>query len=138
MSLALSVGGVRASIRRFSAKPPSPESRTHRFVAMSCLVSGVVLPFIPPALESSREKKFPSHQGKQYVLPVVRFVVVQCPWLNVSIDTLLSASTRASTVRYYHVVAVFGFHNYYSRCPSSRSTYLGLRLLNNPSITHCG
>lgn len=47
---------ARPSIRHFSARRPRPDSRASRAVAMSCLVSGVVLPFVPPALESSRQK----------------------------------------------------------------------------------
>ena len=69
MSLTLLVGGARASVRHFSAKPPAPESRANRLLVLACLASGIVLPFIPPALESSREKKFPSNQGKQYAYP---------------------------------------------------------------------
>jgi hypothetical protein len=67
MSLALAGRGLRATMRLFSTKPPRPETRTERFVAVSCIISGVVLPFIPPALESSRERKYPTHQGHQYV-----------------------------------------------------------------------
>ncbi|KAJ5831994.1 hypothetical protein N7474_000305 [Penicillium riverlandense] len=54
---------ARPSIRHFSAHRPRPDSRAARAVAMSCLVSGVVLPFVPPALESSREKNsgYPNH-----------------------------------------------------------------------------
>ncbi|KAJ5191569.1 uncharacterized protein N7498_010554 [Penicillium cinerascens] len=48
---------VRPSIRHFSAHRPRPDSRASRAVALSCLVSGVVLPFVPPALESSRQRK---------------------------------------------------------------------------------
>ncbi|KAJ5104660.1 hypothetical protein NUU61_002007 [Penicillium alfredii] len=47
---------ARPSIRRFSAHRPRPDTRAARAVTMSCLVSGVVLPFVPPALESSRQK----------------------------------------------------------------------------------
>lgn len=47
---------ARPSIRHFSAHRPRPDSRAARAVAMSCLVSGVVLPFVPPALESSRQR----------------------------------------------------------------------------------
>ncbi|KAL2220282.1 hypothetical protein M432DRAFT_638434 [Thermoascus aurantiacus ATCC 26904] len=54
---------VRPSVRYFSARRPRPDSRTSRFVTMSCIVSAVVLPFIPPAIESSREKSqgYPNH-----------------------------------------------------------------------------
>ncbi|KAL1998050.1 hypothetical protein VTN02DRAFT_123 [Thermoascus thermophilus] len=54
---------VRPSVRYFSARRPRPDSRTLRFVAMSCIVSAVVLPFVPPAIESSREKSlgYPNH-----------------------------------------------------------------------------
>lgn len=48
---------ARASIRHFSAHRPPQESRVARAVAMSCIVCGVVLPFIPPAIVSSRERK---------------------------------------------------------------------------------
>ncbi|KAJ5148904.1 hypothetical protein N7448_000482 [Penicillium atrosanguineum] len=48
---------ARPSIRHFSAHRPRPDSRAARAVAMSCLVTGVVLPFVPPALESSRQRK---------------------------------------------------------------------------------
>jgi hypothetical protein len=47
---------ARPSIRHFSAHRPRPDSRAARAVALSCMVSGVVLPFVPPALESSRQR----------------------------------------------------------------------------------
>jgi len=47
---------AQSSIRHFSAHRRRPDSRTARVVAMSYLISGVVLPFIPPAIESSRQK----------------------------------------------------------------------------------
>ncbi|KAL1989280.1 hypothetical protein VTN96DRAFT_42 [Rasamsonia emersonii] len=63
MSTAIAAQLARHSVRHFSAHRPRPDSRTSRFVAMSCIVSAVVLPFIPPALESSREKSlgYPNH-----------------------------------------------------------------------------
>ncbi|EFR01200.1 hypothetical protein MGYG_09044 [Nannizzia gypsea CBS 118893] len=48
---------LRTSLRRFSAQAPRPETRAQRYLAASCIVSGVLLPFIPPALESSRRRK---------------------------------------------------------------------------------
>ena len=62
---------LRASARQFSARAPKPETKVHRFVAMSCMVSGVVVPFIPPALESSREKKLGNPHVSEYVLNVL-------------------------------------------------------------------
>ncbi|PWY79647.1 hypothetical protein BO70DRAFT_293501 [Aspergillus heteromorphus CBS 117.55] len=61
MSAALQL--VRPTIRHFSVRRPQPDSRTSRFIASSCLFSAVVLPFVPPALESSREKHngYPNH-----------------------------------------------------------------------------
>ncbi|KAK1144359.1 hypothetical protein N8T08_005512 [Aspergillus melleus] len=58
---------VRPTIRHFSVHRPRPDTRASRFVAMSCLVSAVVVPFIPPALESSREKNlgYPNHNKPQ-------------------------------------------------------------------------
>ncbi|KAJ5941562.1 hypothetical protein N7516_001730 [Penicillium verrucosum] len=47
---------ARPSIRHFSAHRPRPDSRVARAIAMGCIVSGVVLPFVPPALESSRQR----------------------------------------------------------------------------------
>ncbi|EAW24307.1 uncharacterized protein NFIA_038810 [Aspergillus fischeri NRRL 181] len=47
---------IRPAIRHFSVRRPPPDTRTSRFVASSCLVSAVLLPFVPPALESFREK----------------------------------------------------------------------------------
>ncbi|PWY86445.1 hypothetical protein BO94DRAFT_535601 [Aspergillus sclerotioniger CBS 115572] len=54
---------VRPTIRHFSVHRPRPDSRTARFITGSCLISAVVLPFVPPALESSREKSngYPNH-----------------------------------------------------------------------------
>lgn len=52
----MSIAVARPTIRSFSAHRPQQATRTSRFVARSCLVSAVVLPFVPPALESSREK----------------------------------------------------------------------------------
>ncbi|KAL1953011.1 hypothetical protein VTO42DRAFT_3761 [Malbranchea cinnamomea] len=66
MALALASGAFRTSVRRFSARPPKPETRAQRFLAASCIASGVFLPFVPPALESSREKKSPTRQGPKY------------------------------------------------------------------------
>ncbi|RAH85047.1 hypothetical protein BO86DRAFT_396679 [Aspergillus japonicus CBS 114.51] len=54
---------ARPTIRHFSVHRPRPDTRTSRFITSSCLFSAVVLPFIPPALESSREKSkgYPTH-----------------------------------------------------------------------------
>ncbi|KAL3478391.1 hypothetical protein BJX99DRAFT_256509 [Aspergillus californicus] len=54
---------VRPTIRHFSVQRPQASTRTSRIVTTSCLVSAVVLPFVPPALESSREKNkgYPNH-----------------------------------------------------------------------------
>ncbi|KAJ5504958.1 hypothetical protein N7463_007832 [Penicillium fimorum] len=50
-----------SSVRHFSTHRPRPNSRTTRVVVMSYLIFSVVLPFVAPALESSRQKnlKFP-------------------------------------------------------------------------------
>ncbi|KKZ66352.1 hypothetical protein EMCG_07953 [[Emmonsia] crescens] len=48
---------LRASIRQFSARAPKPETRAHRLLTMSGIASLVAVPFIPPAIQSSREKK---------------------------------------------------------------------------------
>lgn len=63
MAVAVAVQSIRNSVRHFSAHRPPTDSRTSRFVATSCLVSMVVLPFVPPALESSRERNmgYPHH-----------------------------------------------------------------------------
>jgi hypothetical protein len=47
---------IRPAIRHFSVRRPPADTRTSKFVASSCLVSAVLLPFVPPALESFREK----------------------------------------------------------------------------------
>jgi hypothetical protein len=47
---------ARPSIRHFSAHRPRPDSRAARAISLGCIVSGVVLPFVPPALESSRQR----------------------------------------------------------------------------------
>ncbi|KAJ5795208.1 hypothetical protein N7457_001807 [Penicillium paradoxum] len=47
---------ARCSIRHFSAQRPRPDSRAARAITMGCIASGVVLPFVPPALESSRHR----------------------------------------------------------------------------------
>ncbi|CAI7624784.1 unnamed protein product [Penicillium bialowiezense] len=47
---------TRPSIRHFSAHRPRPDSRAARAVTMGFIVSGVVLPFVPPAMESSRQR----------------------------------------------------------------------------------
>ncbi|KAJ9240236.1 hypothetical protein DTO169E5_4024 [Paecilomyces variotii] len=62
-TMAITVNCVRPTIRHFSARRPRPDSRASRFVASSCIASAVVLPFIPPAIESSREKSlgYPNH-----------------------------------------------------------------------------
>ncbi|KAJ5708937.1 hypothetical protein N7493_010271 [Penicillium malachiteum] len=48
---------IRPAIRHFSANRPRPDSRLSRAIAMACIASGVILPFIPPAIESSRIRK---------------------------------------------------------------------------------
>ncbi|KAL4753177.1 hypothetical protein BDW72DRAFT_191326 [Aspergillus terricola var. indicus] len=54
---------VRPTIRHFSVYRAQTTTRTSRFITSSCLVSAVVLPFVPPALESSRERNqgYPNH-----------------------------------------------------------------------------
>ena len=66
MSLLISGQFLRPTVRYFSARRSQQAvviSRTTRAITMSCLVSAVVLPFIPPALESSRERRlgYPNH-----------------------------------------------------------------------------
>ncbi|KAI2793922.1 hypothetical protein POX_a00510 [Penicillium oxalicum] len=56
MAFVMAAQITRPLIRRFSAHRPQPDTRAARAVAMSCIVSGVVLPFVPPALESSRQR----------------------------------------------------------------------------------
>ncbi|KAJ5495279.1 hypothetical protein N7539_000395 [Penicillium diatomitis] len=56
----------RPLVRRFSAHRPQHNTRAVRAVALSCIVSGVVLPFVPPALESSRQRKAGSSDKKKY------------------------------------------------------------------------
>ncbi|KAL4788518.1 hypothetical protein BJX76DRAFT_353268 [Aspergillus varians] len=41
---------ARPAIRHFSVHRSQTSTRTSRFIATSCLVSAVVVPFIPPAL----------------------------------------------------------------------------------------
>ncbi|PGH04273.1 hypothetical protein GX51_03618 [Blastomyces parvus] len=48
---------LRVPIRQFSARAPKPETRAHRLLTMSGITSLFVVPFIPPAIQSSREKK---------------------------------------------------------------------------------
>ncbi|BCR89516.1 uncharacterized protein ACHE_50713A [Aspergillus chevalieri] len=54
---------LRPTIRNFSVHRPQQATRTSIFITRSCLISAVVLPFVPPALESSREKSmgYPNH-----------------------------------------------------------------------------
>ncbi|KAI9933256.1 hypothetical protein ASPWEDRAFT_114897 [Aspergillus wentii DTO 134E9] len=54
---------IRPTIRHFSVHRPAPDTRATRVITMSCLISAVVLPFVPPALESSRERNLgsPNH-----------------------------------------------------------------------------
>ncbi|KAE8364164.1 hypothetical protein BDV27DRAFT_128936, partial [Aspergillus caelatus] len=66
--MAIAVRFVRPTIRHFSVRRPQPDSRTSRFVTSSCLFSAVVLPFVPPALESSRAKNTDGPNCNQYVL----------------------------------------------------------------------
>ncbi|KAJ5992561.1 hypothetical protein N7451_008285 [Penicillium sp. IBT 35674x] len=56
---------ARPSIRHFSAHRPRPDSRAARAVAMTCIISGVALPFVPPALESSRQRNSSSPINNQ-------------------------------------------------------------------------
>ncbi|GLB01872.1 hypothetical protein AtubIFM57258_000282 [Aspergillus tubingensis] len=61
MSIAMQL--ARPTIRHFSVRRPQPDTRISRFITSSCLFTAVVLPFVPPALESSREKNngYPNH-----------------------------------------------------------------------------
>lgn len=56
MAITIATQLARPSVRHFSAYRPRPHIRTARAVAMSYLISGVVIPFIPPALETLRQK----------------------------------------------------------------------------------
>ncbi|KAH8702149.1 hypothetical protein BGW36DRAFT_112053 [Talaromyces proteolyticus] len=73
MAIAIAAQGIRSSVRHFSAHRPRPDTRTSRFVASSCLVSMVVLPFVPPALESSRERNSGYPNNKTRSLPPLCF-----------------------------------------------------------------
>ncbi|KAJ5098946.1 hypothetical protein N7532_005947 [Penicillium argentinense] len=56
MAITIAPQLAHPSVRHFSGHRPRPHSRTVRVFAMSYLISGVVVPFIPPALESLRQK----------------------------------------------------------------------------------
>ncbi|CAI7625921.1 hypothetical protein N7509_012604 [Penicillium cosmopolitanum] len=56
---------ARPTIRHFSAHRPRPDSRAARAVTTSCLAAAVALPFIPPALESSRQKSSGFPEGNK-------------------------------------------------------------------------
>ncbi|BCS26881.1 uncharacterized protein APUU_51592A [Aspergillus puulaauensis] len=56
MAVSIAAQLAHPSVRHFSGYRPRPRSRTARAVAMSYLISGVVIPFIPPALETLRQK----------------------------------------------------------------------------------
>ncbi|BDD58753.1 hypothetical protein MAP00_004006 [Monascus purpureus] len=63
MTVLISGQFLRPTVRYFSVRRPQPVTRASRAVTMFCLVSAVVIPFIPPAIESSREKRkgYPNH-----------------------------------------------------------------------------
>lgn len=56
MAITIAAHLAQPSVRHFSGHRPRPHSRTARAVALSYLISGVLVPFIPPALESLRQK----------------------------------------------------------------------------------
>ncbi|KAE8382510.1 hypothetical protein BDV26DRAFT_288542 [Aspergillus bertholletiae] len=56
MAITITAQLAHPSVRHFSAHRPRHHSRTARAVAMSYLIFGIVIPFIPPALESLRQK----------------------------------------------------------------------------------
>jgi hypothetical protein len=56
------------AIRRFSARASKPTSRMEQAVSMGLITTGVLAPFIPPAMESQREKKLGHpNAGKHHV-----------------------------------------------------------------------
>ncbi|ODH52798.1 hypothetical protein GX48_00992 [Paracoccidioides brasiliensis] len=57
---------LRTLFRQFSSRTPKPETRTDKILTMSGIVSLVVVPFIPPAIESSREKKLGNPHSNRY------------------------------------------------------------------------
>lgn len=47
----------QSAIRQFSARAPRPTTRVQQAVSMGIITTGVLMPFIPPAIESQKEKK---------------------------------------------------------------------------------
>src|SRR3954451_25284703 len=59
-----------SAIRHFSARAPEPTSRTQQAIATSLITSAVLLPFIPPALESRRERSLGHPNARKHQTPL--------------------------------------------------------------------
>lgn len=59
---------AQTAIRHFSAQAPKPASRFESAVAGTLIASAVVLPFVPPAIESKKERDLghPNAMRKHY------------------------------------------------------------------------
>jgi len=74
----MSVSGVVANsvahtaVRHFSARAPRPATRLQSAIAGAFITSAVVLPFVPPAIESKRERDsgHPNAARKQHYAPL--------------------------------------------------------------------
>jgi hypothetical protein len=61
---------TRSTVRQFSARAPEPTTRTQQAVTTSLIASAVLLPFIPPALESRRERLLGHPNARKHQTPL--------------------------------------------------------------------
>jgi len=48
---------TQTAVRHFSAQAPKPATKLQSAVAGAIITSAVILPFVPPAMESKRERE---------------------------------------------------------------------------------
>jgi hypothetical protein len=65
-SIASQIG--QNAVRRFSARAPKPNTRMQQAVSLGLITTGVLVPFIPPAVESQKERRLGHpNAGKHHV-----------------------------------------------------------------------
>ena len=70
MSAQLSNNLTQMAVRHFSAQIPRQATKTQQVVATAIISTAVVLPFIPPAIESKRERERGQTSKRQHYAPL--------------------------------------------------------------------
>jgi hypothetical protein len=74
------------AVRHFSSRAPRPETFLQKAITTAAIASGVMIPFIPPALESKRERDN-GHPNARYIFH---------SWYDITVNSSLTTCYRGT------------------------------------------